>query len=296
MAIRHPSAVRKRVKTSTPQWDQAPSAVSEPRRRARGREGTVSAVLRFGESPRPPGQRPRRQECSSARLESSLASILPASCRESSMISSLSHTTANSPHVLNPTSNNASQPSTTESAPQATPDAPDAPSPAPPPSAHVDARIRSPARCPSPPPDPAPPTEPAAEDPRERDVDVPVVAIHSVETMTFRLLPLLLLVCGLSSTPLFSLEQSPDATVTVSSVPQPGNRDQARVRTGAGEPGVGTAGTHTSGAGISAPLWKLERRPVAHAPPLTAPGPIHPGIGRTTYQANAPPAAPLPRS
>lgn len=123
-----------------------------------------------------------------------------------------------------------------------------------------------------------------------------MVGVHSVETMTFRLLPLLLLVCGLSSTPLFSLEQSPDATVTVSSVPQPGNRDQAQMRAGAGEPAVGTAGTHTSGAGSSALLWELERRPVAHAPPLTAPGPIHPGIGRTTYQANAPPAPPLPRS
>lgn len=110
-----------------------------------------------------------------------------------------------------------------------------------------------------------------------------------------RILTLLLLLCGLSTTPFFSLEQSPDDGLTDSSVPQCGTRilgksfeeadsdfddsDGALGFFGSDAPPITSAATGCTCA--------FPRAPVPSTASLDHPAS---GAERLTYHANAPPA------
>lgn len=119
--------------------------------------------------------------------------------------------------------------------------------------------------------------------------------LHVASMRCQRALTLLLLFCGLSTTPFFSLEQSPHDGLTATSVPQCG----ARILGKSFEEGGSELGDPHDIRGlfgpdpVACPSWMARwssALPVASVP-STAPL-VHPvsGAERLTYHANAPPA------
>lgn len=105
-----------------------------------------------------------------------------------------------------------------------------------------------------------------------------------------RVLTLLLLLCGLSTTPFFSLEQSPDDGLTASSVPQSGSRLTGKASELAGP--VGAAPDLDGFDGAEAQHPDPDDPAPGHILGAGSTAPIqHPrsGAERLTYHANAPP-------
>lgn len=109
-----------------------------------------------------------------------------------------------------------------------------------------------------------------------------------------RVLTLLLLLCGLSTTPFFSLEQRPDGGLNASSVPQCGTRILGKSFGDAGpEFGDADDAPELFGPDSSAsPSWTARWRPNFPVTSAGSTAPLdHPvsGAERLTYHANAPP-------
>lgn len=109
-----------------------------------------------------------------------------------------------------------------------------------------------------------------------------------------RVLTLLLLLCGLSTTPFFSLEQSPDDGLTASSVPQCGTRILGESLADA-DPEFGNADDAPELFGpdsAASPSWTFGWRLPVPVTSASSTAPFdHPisGADRLTYHANAPP-------
>lgn len=110
-----------------------------------------------------------------------------------------------------------------------------------------------------------------------------------------RVLTLLLLLCGLSTTPFFSLEQSPDDGLTASSVPQCGTRilgksfEDADPEFDDPDHAPGLFGPDSS----PSPSWTAGWSSLLTVTSARSTAPLdHPvsGAERLTYHANAPPA------
>lgn len=129
---------------------------------------------------------------------------------------------------------------------------------------------------------------------RPDSVDGDAGSFHVAAMRWQRVLTLLLLLCGLSTTPFFSLEQSTDDGLTASSVPQCSTRilgegfADADPDFGDADDGRGLFGPDSS----ARPSWTANWSSILPATSARSTAPLdHPiaGAERLTYYANAPP-------